>query len=578
MGERHQAECDMEHLKDALERAKVGDVDGFAFLVERFQDMAVGYSYAILGDFHLAEDAAQEAFMEAYPNLHKVYGAEALPSWLRRVLFKHCDRIRRRKALSTTGLDEARSVAAADGNPEASAAASELEAEVRSAVSSLPPAMRLAVSLFYISDYSQREICEFLEIPVTTLKSRLHRARRQLRERMTDMVEESLQQNRPSRDKNFTAEVQRGLRDVYVDRTEVSLIDGNGGKLYYRGYSIDSLARHSTFEEVCYLMLYGTLPTRAQLDVFDAELKSHRSVPDETLGLLRETTRMQPIDALRTVVSAMGGLEPEGEDTSRQAAIRRGTRIAAAAPTILATHYRMRKGEKLVPPDGGLGHAANFLHMLSGRTPAPADSKALDRVLMLHAEHGANVSSLAARAVASTGSDLYSAITAAIAALKGPMHGGAGEQVIRMVLEIGPADRAPAFVQTVLDRGERVTGFGHPVYRTTDPRSAYLEPEAKALAARKGHPAWVSTLEAVVKAMEPQAKNGIAPNVDLWSAAIYRLLGIPEDMFSSVFAMGRLPGWVAHVVEQQAAGMVLRPRLLYVGPIGLAYTPMERRG
>ena len=568
----------MEQVRDALERAKAGDVDGFAFLVERFQDMAVGYSYAVLGDFHLAEDAAQEAFMEAYPNLHKVYGPEAFPSWLRRVLFKHCDRIRRRKTLSATGLDEARSVAAADGNPEASTEASELEAALRDAVNSLPPATSQAISLFYISDYSQREICEFLGIPVTTLKSRLHRGRRQLRERMIDMVEENLQQNRPSRDKSFATGVQRGLRSVYLDRTETSLIDGDGGKLFYRGYSVDGLAMHSSFEEVCYLMLYGTLPTRAQLEEFDAELKAHRSVPDNTLSLLRETAQMQPIDALRTVVSAMGGSEPEGEGNSRQATIGRGTRITAAVPTILAAHYRMRKGEKLVPPDRGLGHASNFLHMLSGRTPNSADSKALDRVLILHAEHGANVSSLAARAVASTGSDLYSAITAAIAALKGPMHGGSAERVIRMVLEIGCADRAPEFVKSVLDRGEWVMGFGHTVYRTADPRATHLDPEAKALAGRKGNPAWISTLEAVVKAMEPYAKKGIGPNVDLWSAAIYRLLGIPEDMFSSVFAMGRLPGWVAHVVEQQAAGVLLRPRLLYDGPVDLAYTPIERRG
>ena len=568
----------MEQLRDALERAKAGDIDGFAFLVERFQDMAVGYSYAVLGDFHLAEDAAQEAFMEAYPNLHKVYGPEAFPSWLRRVVFKHCDRIRRRKTVSTTQLAEARSVASSDGNPEASAEASELEAEVRSAVSSLPPSMRLAITLFYISDYSQREICEFLGIPVTTLKSRLHRGLRHLRERMIGMVEESLQQNRPSKDKSFAVGVQRGLRDVYVDRTETSLIDGERGRLSYRGYSVDSLANLSTSEEVCYLIFYGTLPTRAELEAFDAKLKSLRAIPDKALSLLRETSQMQPIDALRTVVSAIGGWEPGGVDNSRQATIGRGASITAAVPTILAAHYRMRRGEEPVAPDGGLGHAASFLYMLSGRVPDPADSKALDRVLILHAEHGANVSSLAARAVASAGSDLYSAITAGIAALKGPMHGGAAEQVIRMVLEIGPSRRAPEFVQSVLDRGERVAGFGHPVYRTTDPRAACLDPEAKALAGFKGDPAWVSILEAVVKAMEPYAKKGIGPNVDLWSAAIYRLLGIPEEMFSSLFAIGRVPGWVAHVAEQEAAGVLLRPRLLYDGPVDLPYTPIERRG
>ena len=567
----------MDHVRDALDRAKAGDMDGFALLVERFQDMAVGYSYAILGDFHMAEDAAQEAFMEAYLNLHRVYGPEAFPSWLRKVVFKHCDRIRRRKRLRTTGFDGAKSVAAAVGNPEESAEERELQAEVRNAVSSLPSSTRQAMTLFYISDCSQREICEFLGIPVTTLKSRLHRGRRHLRERMIGMVEEGLQQNRPSRDKGFAAEVQRGLRDVYVDRTETSLIDGERGRLFYRGYSVDSLARHSTFEEVCYLILCGALPSRVQLDAFDAELKSMRAIPDKALSLLRETTEMRPIDALRTVVSAMGGWELGG-GSSRQETIRRGIRMTAELPTILAANSRMRRGEEPIAPDGGLGHGASFLYMLSGRTPEHADSRALDKVLILHAEHGANVSSLAARAVASAGSDLYSAITAATAALKGPMHGGAAEGVIRMACEIGPAERAPEFVQSVLARGERVAGFGHPVYTTTDPRAACLEPEAKALADRKGSPEWFSTLEAVVKAMESQAKKGIGPNVDLWAAAIYRLLGIPEEMFSSVFAMGRVPGWVAHVAEQQATGALLRPRLLYDGSVNLAYTAIERRG
>ena len=485
----------MEQLRDALERAKAGDIDGFAFLVERFQDMAVGYSYAVLGDFHLAEDAAQEAFMEAYPNLHKVYGPEAFPSWLRRVVFKHCDRIRRRKTVSTTQLAEARSVASSDGNPEASAEASELEAEVRSAVSSLPPSMRLAITLFYISDYSQREICEFLGIPVTTLKSRLHRGRRHLRERMIGMVEESLQQNRPSKDKSFAVGVQRGLRDVYVDRTETSLIDGERGRLSYRGYSVDSLASHSTFEEVCYLIFYGTLPTRAELEAFDAKLKSLRAIPDKALSLLRETSQMQPIDALRTVVSAIGGWEPGGVDNSRQATIGRGASITAAVPTILAAHYRMRRGEEPVAPDGGLGHAASFLYMLSGRVPDPADSKALDRVLILHAEHGANVSSLAARAVASAGSDLYSAITAGIAALKGPMHGGAAEQVIRMVLEIGPSDggrRSSCNRSWIEGRGLRGSGIpstGRPTLgpRVSPPRR---KPSQTGRADRHGSPPW----------------------------------------------------------------------------------------
>ena len=287
-------------------------------------------------------------------------------------------------------------------------------------------------------------------------------------------------------------------------------------------------------------------------------------------------TRMPPIDALRTVVSAMGGSDTEAVGSSRQATIRRGIRLTACAPTILAAHYRMRQGKEPVAPNGELGHASNFLCMLSGELPDPVDSKVLDKGLILHAEHGANASSFVARTVASTGSDVYSSITAAIAALKGPVHGGAAERVIKMALEIGSAERAMEYVRDVLEKGERIAGFGHPIYKTADPRSVYLEQEARALAARRGHPAWFSTLEAVRRAMERYSK-GVSPNGDLWSSAIYRLLGVPEDMFSSVFATGRLPGWIAHVVEQEATNVLLRPRLKNEGPADIPYIAIEQR-
>ena len=567
----------MEHLREALEQAKAGDVDGFAVLVERFQDMAVGYSYSMLGDFHLAEDAAQEAFLEAYPNLHKVYGPEAFPSWFKRIVFKHCDRILRRKTIAATRLDEASLVAAPDGDPESTAEARELESEIRGAVKSLPAAARSAITLFYISDYSQHEVCEFLDIPATTLKSRLHRGRKQLQERMIGMMEENLRQNRPSNDKAFVNGVRSGLRDVYAGWTEASLIDGDRGRLFYRGYSVESLAEHSSFEEVCYLMFYGALPTRGQLEEFDVDLKSGRNVPDSTLSMLRGMTGMQPVDALRTVVSAMGGSDAVSADKSHQGAVRKGIRLTASAPTTLAVHSRMSRGEDPVAPDENLGQAANFLFMLSGKTPNRDDCRALDKALILHAEHGANASSFAARTVASTGADLFSAITAAMAALKGPKHGGAAAEVVKMADEIGSAERAAGYVKAVLDRGGRVAGFGHPVYRTADPRSECLEQEARALAGRKGHPEWFSTLEAVKKGMRRHSRDGIGPNVDLWSGAIYRLLGIPEEMFSAMFAAGRIPGWIVHAMEQEASAVLLRPRLRYDGPVDLAYTPIDRR-
>ena len=568
---------DIEHLRAALERAKAGDLDGFASLVERFQDMAVGYAYSVLGDFHLAEDAAQEAFLEACPNLHKVYGPEAFPGWLKRIVFKNCDRILRRKKVASTQLEDADLVAGTDGSPESAAEARELEVEIREAVGSLPPTTRSAITLFYVSDYSQREICEFLGIPATTLKSRLHRGRKQLHERMIGMVEQDLRRNRPSRDRDFLNGVRSGLRDVYAGRTEASLIDGDGGRLLYRGYSVEDLAEHSSFEEVCYLMLYGALPTRRQLDAFDAEMKSLRHISAGTLSMLRSLAGMQPLDTLRTVVSAMGACEDEPADSSFEGAVRRGIRVTASAPTILAAHSRMSRGEDPVAPDGNLGHAANFLYMLSGEVADHDNCHALDKVLILHVEHGANASSFVARTVASTGADLFSAITAAMAALQGPKHGGAASLVIKMALEIGSAEKAAPYVKAVLDRGGRVAGFGHPVYRTADPRAGCLEKEAKRAACRNGGPAWFSTLKAVERGMERYSKEGIGPNVDLWSGAIYHLLGIPEEMFSAMFAVGRIPGWVVHAMEQEASAVLLRPRLRYDGPVDLAYTPIGER-
>ena len=567
----------MQDLRAPLELAMAGDSRGFEVVVERFQDMAVGYAYSILSDWHLAEDMAQEAFIEAYSNLSRVYGPEAFPRWLKKILFKHCDRMLRRKRLSTFPLQAGLSVAAREGDPPSATVARELEGELRKAINALPPDARSVVTLFYISEYSQREISEFLGIPVSSVKSRLHRARMQLHERMIDMVGETLREHRPSRDKRFATRIERGLRDVYVDRTQASLIDGDLGRLSYRGYGIDGLAEFSTFEEVSYLLLYGALPNAAQLEKFDSDLRSSRLLPDKVLALVRDMKDSQPIDALRTVVSAMGGLDPDADDNSLEVNLRKGIRIGASTPTIVAAHTLMGMGEEAIAPNNDLGHTANFLYMLLGNVPDPHDARVLDKDLVLYAEHGANASSFAARIVASTGADLHSAITAAIAALKGPMHGGAAAGIMKMALEIGSAEGAQGYVTDLLEKGGRVAGFGHAVYRTADPRSVHLESEAKRLASRRGGPAWFSALVAVTTAMESFSKKGICPNVDIWSASVYHLLGIPVELFSSMFAVGRLPGWVAHVMEQYAAGVLLRPRLLYDGPVDLEYVPIKRR-
>ena len=372
-------------------------------------------------------------------------------------------------------------------------------------------------------------------------------------------------------------ELKRGLRDVYIEKTQSSFIDGKEGKLLYRGYNIDDLATHSTFEEIVYLLLYGSLPNNSQSADLDAQLKSNRALPGEILQIIASTKAAHPMDVLRTAVSAMGSFDVETGDDSPEANLRKGVRLIAAAPTIVASHARMRDAKEAVEPSAELGHAANFLYMLSGEAPDPEDARLIDKDLVLHAEHGVNASTFALRVAVSTRADLYAAVTAAIATLKGPLHGGAAEAVMKMSMEIGSEDRAADYVNTVRKSGGRVMGFGHAVYRTIDPRSVHLKQDTKALSERKGQPRWFSIIEAVTKEMEPYARRGVHPNVDLWAGAIYYLLGIPEDLFIPVFALGRTPGWIMHAIEQYASKDLMRPRLLYTGPMDVEYVPADRR-
>ena len=372
-------------------------------------------------------------------------------------------------------------------------------------------------------------------------------------------------------------ELKRGLRDVHIDTTRSSFIDGKTGKLLYRGYSIDDLAKHSTFEETAYLLLYGALPTGSQLATFDAELKANRQLPDEVIQVISLTKDAHPMDVLRTAVSALAAFDPDVTDNSPEATLRKGLRLTSQAPTIVAAHARIRDGAESLSPDPSLSHAANFLYMLFGQEPDSQDARLLDKDFVLHAEHGVNASSFGARVAASTLADLHCAVTTGIAVLKGPSHGGAAEEVMKMALDIGSEDNAAAYVKELLSRGGRVMGFGHRVYRAVDPRSVHLREDAKALGERKGQPKWFSILQAVAKAMEPYSRKGICQNVDYFSGAIYYLMGIPDDIFISVFAVGRIPGWTVQVMEQFENNILLRPRLLYVGPMDLEYIPIDRR-
>ena len=372
-------------------------------------------------------------------------------------------------------------------------------------------------------------------------------------------------------------ELHRGLREVYIDRTTSSYIDGKEGKLYYRGYNIDDLATNCSFEEIIYLVMMGDLPTKSELTNFTTELRSNMTIPDQIVDVIRATKEAHPMDVLRTAVSALAAFDDEVDDNSPEATLRKGTRLTAQAPTIVTAHARIRDGKDPVQPDPNLGLAANFLYMLFGEVPDPRDAALIDKDFVLHAEHGLNASSFGARVSASTQADLHCAITTGISVLKGPSHGGAAESVMTMALEIGNEENAEKYIKDTLAGGGRIMGFGHRVYRAVDPRSLHLQDDLKELGERKGEPKWYSILQQVLEAMQPYARRGICQNVDFFSGAMYFLLNIPEDLFISIFAMGRIPGWTAQVVEQFDNNILLRPRLQYVGDLDRPFIPISER-
>ena len=372
-------------------------------------------------------------------------------------------------------------------------------------------------------------------------------------------------------------ELKRGLRDVYIDKTESSLVDGNIGKLLYRGYSIHDLAENSTFEETVYLLLHGKLPTQSELDEFDAQLRSNRAIPSQVTQLIEIIKEAHPMDVLRTAISALAAFDPEVADNSPEATLRKGIRMTAQAPVIVTAHARIREGKAPVEPSPDLNQAANFLYMLFGEKPSQDEINLMQKDFILHAEHGINASAFAARVAASTNADLHCAIVSGIGTLKGPAHGGAAEEVMKMSLEIGEEDKAEEYTRERLSSGGRIMGFGHRVYTVEDPRARHLRADCEALGEKKGQPKWFRILSSVAEVMQPYASRGICANVDFWAGAMYHLLDIPEDLFISIFAMGRIPGWTVQVMEQFSDNILLRPRLEYVGPLDLEYIPIEKR-
>ncbi|MGH8682906.1 MAG: citrate/2-methylcitrate synthase [Burkholderiales bacterium] len=372
-------------------------------------------------------------------------------------------------------------------------------------------------------------------------------------------------------------EIRRGLKDVYFDRSRVCFIDGRAGELRYRGYSIHDLAAHSTFEETCYLLLKGELPSRAQLAAFDAELKAARTLPAPVYDVIRAVKHAHPMDVLRTAVSALSAFDPDAADKSPAATLRKGVRLTSQVPMIVAAHEAIRTGREPVPPDPQLPHAANVLWMLKGTEPSADAAGLMDTDLILHAEHGSNASSFAARVVAGTEADLHASITAAIAALSGPAHGGAAENVMRMATEVGDAAQAAEYVKRKRAAKEPVMGFGHRVYRAEDPRARHMRAGVERLSREKGEPKWFQILEALVAAMQPYARHGVNVNVDFYAGVVYYLNGIREDLFVPMFAVGRVPGWTVQVLEQSENNILIRPLTLYNGPEPRAYAPLDAR-
>jgi 2-methylcitrate synthase len=358
-----------------------------------------------------------------------------------------------------------------------------------------------------------------------------------------------------------------GLEDVVATSSAICYIDGARGVLAYRGYDIHDLATHATFEEVCFLLWHGRLPTRAELGELQSQFATARPLPEGIVRLLRSLPPAEPMDLLRTLASALAHYDADAADHSPRANTRKAVRLTAQIGSLVATLGRVDGGGGPLHPDPAMGFAASFLYMLTGRRPDALSTRALDVALVLHADHELNASTFAARVAAATLSDVHSAVVAGIGTLKGPLHGGANAEVMKMLLDLGAdatPDRIERAVREKLSRKEKIPGFGHRVYRTMDPRAVHLRQMSRDLGRRTGQPQWFEIserIEALVK-----AEKGLNPNVDFYSASTYHALGIPTTLFTPVFAVSRCAGWTAHVLEQLANNRLIRPRAEYTGP------------
>ena len=371
----------------------------------------------------------------------------------------------------------------------------------------------------------------------------------------------------------------KGLAGVTAAETEMSFIDGEKGILEYVGIPIGALCDHSTFEETVFLLWNKRLPTKAELASFEQELRSHYDLPAGIEGRLTSLpTSAEPMHVLRTMVSALAMHDPSPNDNDVASARQKSLKILACAPAIVAYFDRYRRGESIVKPDRSLSFAENFLYMLNGTRPTPTMARAFDICMILHADHGLNNSTFTARVVISTLSDVYSALTAAVGSLRGPLHGGANEGVMHMLNEVPSVDDAERYVMEKLERKDKIMGFGHRVYKTKDPRAFALQGLAEQLAKDTGNEALYAKSNAIEKIMAREVgSKGIYPNVDFYSATTYHCIGLKLDLFTPMFALSRFGGWAGHVIEQLSDNRLFRPSAAYVGPHDQPYTPMGDR-
>lgn len=378
-----------------------------------------------------------------------------------------------------------------------------------------------------------------------------------------------------------TVQLGRGLEGAITNTTKLGYIDGEKGWLIYRGYNIFDLAEHSTFEETSYLLLFGKLPTGKELEDFDKKLKGYREVPRQVLDILSSlpVKSIHPMAALRTAVSVLGCLDEKADEITVENDTEIAIKLIARMATLAGAIARLRKDKEPIPPDNNLSHAANYLYMMTGEKPDDFFAKVMDVALILHADHGMNASTFTTMVINSSLSDLYSAVTGGIGSLKGPLHGGANERALAELMKIKDVDDAVRYVKECIAQKKKIMGFGHRVYKAYDPRAKILGQYSQKVTEMKG----MGHLYQIAKKVEEEViaaygKKGIFPNVDFYSGTIYYAMGIEPTMFTPIFAVSRISGWVARVLEYLPENRIFRPRAVYVGPMEAEYIPIEKRG